>query len=405
MRTKKIIFLLLVLVFLSFTTGCLGGLFNNKPIITSTPETTAKVGIEYTYEIEATDPDGDTLTYALVEDEYPEDMTINGTTVSWTPTVDQLGPNPVTVEVSDGKVSVFQTFNITVGEALLDSIVVVPSEMRVPIGSSETITSITAHYENGTEADIELDSDDVSYGSDDEDIATVSELGVVTGVSAGTAEITVSYTEGEITVTDTIDVTVPPALITISVKPEFMNIFVGNSQPITSIKAYYEGGTHAFIELNEASYDVDSTDTQDIITVDNLGVVTGELASEDWQTIIVSYTEGGITKTDTVYVKVEEEPVILTSLTVLPVTMEISVAAVDPTDEITRIIAGYSDATSADVPLNSADVDYISSNTGVATVDTTGVITAVAVGTATITVNYTETGITETDTVAVTVTE
>jgi hypothetical protein len=54
MRTKKIIFLLLLLVFFLFTSGCLGGFFNNKPIIGSTPETTIKVGIEYTYEIVAT---------------------------------------------------------------------------------------------------------------------------------------------------------------------------------------------------------------------------------------------------------------------------------------------------------------------------------------------------------------
>jgi len=66
MRTKKIIFLFLVLVFLSFTTGCLGGLFNNKPIIGSTPGTNAKVDVLYTYEIVAADPDGDTLNYTFV---------------------------------------------------------------------------------------------------------------------------------------------------------------------------------------------------------------------------------------------------------------------------------------------------------------------------------------------------
>ena len=407
MRTKKIIFLLLVIVFLSFTTGCLG-FFNNKPIIGSTPGTTAKVGIEYTYEIDATDPDDDVLAYSLSdESEKPTGMVINGTTgaVSWIPTEAQVGVEyQIIIEVNDGNVSVFQNFPITVVEAELSSIEVVPSEMRIPIGDSETIASITAYYDNETTAEVELNSTDVSYISDDEEIATVSELGVITGVTEGTAVITVTYTEGEITKTATITVTVPSNLNQIKVLPEFMIILEGNSESITSIKAYHEGSTTPVdIALNEAIYTVDSTDTSDIITVNASGMVTGELASEDWQTVIVSYTEGSITQTDTVYVKIELPPIILTSpLTVLPETMEI---AAGDTKNITDIIASYNNETTKNIALNSADVDYISSNTGVATVDTTGVVTAVAVGTAAITVSYTETGITEIDTVAVTVTE
>jgi len=286
---------------------------------------------------------------------------------------------------------------------LLDSVVVVPSEMSILIGSSETIISITAHYDNETTATIALASDDVSYdlvdSTDTPDIITVNDSGVVTGVSAGTAEITVSYTEGEITKTAAITVTVPSALNYIKVLPEFMNIYEGNSQTITSIKAYYEGSTTPVdIALSEAIYKVDSIDTQDIITVDS-GVVTGELASDNWQTITVSYKEGSITETDTIYVMVEEAPKVLTSLTVIPPTMGISVGS---TGNILRIIAGYSNATAEDVPLGSADVGYISSHPAIATVDT-GVVTGVSVGTATITVGYAENGITKTGTVAVTV--
>ena len=398
MRTKKIIFLLLVLVFLSFTTGCLGALFNNKPIIGSTPETDAKVGIEYTYEIVATDPDAaDVLTYSLAE--KPTGMTINTSTgaVSWTPTEAQAGDHQVTIEVSDGKVSVFQTFTITVAEVLLDYIVVDPTEMRVPIGSSETIISITAHYDNGTEAEIELDSDDVSYSSDDEEIATVSELGVVTGVAEGTAIITVTYTEGGIIRTTEIDVTVPPALTAISVQPEFMVLLEGNSKSITSITASYDGAPDALIELSSATY---SSDPTGIVTIDNSGVVTGVAVGAT--IITITYIEGGITMTDTAYVEVQEEPVILTSLTVLPETMEITV---EGTEDITNIIAVYSDATTDPIALDSVDVEYDSSNETVATVSTTGVVTGQSAGTATITVSYTEGVITETDTVAVTVTE
>jgi len=153
--------------------------------------------------------------------------------------------------VSDGKVSVPQTFTISVAEALLSSIVVVPSEMTIYAGNSETITSITAHYDNGTEADIELDSDDVNYNIDSTDIITVTS-GVVTGVSEGTETIIVSYTEsytGEDDITDTADIIVTvqeqPILETIFVEPIRMIMYVGASQNVTFITASYTNADDA----------------------------------------------------------------------------------------------------------------------------------------------------------------
>ena len=402
MRTKKIIFLLLLLASILFITGCLGGLFNNKPIIGSTPDTTAKIEIEYTYEVVATDPDGDTLTYTLSV--KPEGMTINEQTgaVSWTPIETQIGEHQVIIEVSDEKDSVSQTFTITVAETLLSSIEIVPFEMGIFKGNLETITSITAHYNNETTAVIEIDSTDVvSYSSDNDDIATVSELGVVTGVDRGTAIITVTYTEGEIIVSATIDVTVLQNLSYIKVTPEFMIIYEGNSQSITSIKAYYEGSTSPVnIAINEASYEVDSSGTPNIITVNTLGIVTGVSASPDWQTITVSYTEGSITKTDTVYVIVEELPAILDSISAIPPTMTLLEGGSDNFDIIR---AYYSNGSHEDLELDAVGLIYASNNEAIAAVNTSGVVTGISTGTAMIAVSYTEAGVTKTDMVAVTV--
>ena len=301
MRTKKVLSILLLLIFISFATGCLPELFNQKPIIGSTPGTTAKVGVLYTYEIVATDPDADdVLTYSLTE--KPTGMTINGTTgaVSWTPAENQGTESyTVTIEVSDGIKSVFQTFTITVAEAELSSIVVVPSEMTVYIGDSKPITSVTAHYDNETSASIALSS--ASYSSNHTNIATVNNSGVVTGVSVGTATITVSYTEDSITKTDTISVTVQeqPILDSISVQPLSMIMYVGASQAITSITASYTNAPNASIELSLAGY---SSLNPAIATVNSSGVVTGVSAGET--TIIVTYTEGGITRIDTVDVTI-----------------------------------------------------------------------------------------------------
>jgi len=87
----------------------------------------------------------------------------------------------------------------------------------------------------------------------------------------------------------------------------------------------------------------------------------------------------------------------VSSIEVFPETMNIGVGDSQSIDSIT---AYYDNGSTADISLNVCI--YTSSNIGVATVDT-GVITAVAPGSATITVGYTENDITKTDTIAVTV--
>ena len=399
MRTKKVLFLLLLLVFFSFTSGCLGDLFNKEPVIESTPGTTAKVGMVYTYQIIATDPDEeDTLTYTLSV--KPDGMTINESTglVSWTPGEAQVGENQVIIEVSDGKKSVSQNFTITVEKALLDSIVVLPSTMSMYIGDSVPITSITAYYDNETSSPIGLSS--VTYSSAPTGVVTVNDnTGLVTGVSEGTAIITVSYTEDSITKNDTVNVTVEELVIltAISVKPDFMIIYIGAgySESISSITASYDNETSAPIELSSANY---VSGTPAVATVNTSGVVTG--VSAGTAIITVAYTEGGIAMTDTVYVEVQEL-VLLDSITVLPATMNIAVGG---SENIISVTAHYDDGSS--VPFaDLSDATYVSGTSAVATVNSTGEVTGVSAGIATITVSYTETGITKTDTVAVTVVE
>ena len=205
-RNKKLLLSLSVFFIAFLFTGCF--LFNNSPVIESDPVTTAKEGAIYTYDVEAIDPNGDTLTYSLTVS--PPDMTINSTTgvINWTPTA--VESFDVTVEVSDGSKSATQSFTITVDETLLTSIVVLPYSMTLEIGESKPITSVTAHYDNGTEANVILT--DCTYESDKPGTATVSPSGTIKGIASCTAStaaiITVSYTENSITKDDTVSVVV-----------------------------------------------------------------------------------------------------------------------------------------------------------------------------------------------------
>ncbi len=77
---------------------------NDVPIVTSTHITSATVGVEYIYDIDALDidPTDDDLTFSLRT--YPRGMKIDPNTgvITWTPSKDQEGVCNVVVQVSDG---------------------------------------------------------------------------------------------------------------------------------------------------------------------------------------------------------------------------------------------------------------------------------------------------------------
>jgi len=87
---------------------------NDAPVITSVAKTTATEDVAYEYDVNATDVDGDALTYSL-SDDAPEGMTIDTATgvISWTPVEGETSAD-VTVSVSDLLATTTQSFTIVV---------------------------------------------------------------------------------------------------------------------------------------------------------------------------------------------------------------------------------------------------------------------------------------------------
>ncbi|MGR3278198.1 putative Ig domain-containing protein [Acaryochloris marina NIES-2412] len=120
----------------------LRALANELPVIRSTPETTAFVGGEYRYDVQAQDPEGGALTYELDANAQALGVTIDAYgRISWTPTADQVGLYPITLTVTDAAgASVEQQFDLTVQtDDVAPEVRLVPSVEPAALGESVSL--------------------------------------------------------------------------------------------------------------------------------------------------------------------------------------------------------------------------------------------------------------------------
>jgi len=184
---------------------------------------------------------------------------------------------------------------VTVVVTPLASIASLPESVDLYVEETEQL-AVTATYGDASTDDVTADA---TYASDDDTVATVSEAGLVTAVAEGTATITVSYTEGVITETADILVTVSevPVLASIAASPSEASLNVDETEQL-AVTASYSDLTDAVVTA-DATY---ASDDETVATVSEAGLVTA--VAEGTATITVSYTEDEVTMTDDVSVTV-----------------------------------------------------------------------------------------------------
>ncbi|MBA7493406.1 hypothetical protein ES702_03964 [subsurface metagenome] len=96
----------------------------------------------------------------------------------------------------------------------------------------------------------------------------------------------------------------PTYLTEIVVQPDTMDLEEGESQAIISVTAYYSDSSTANISLSNCSY---YSYNPSCATVNSSGLITG--VSAGTVVILVVYTEGVISKTDTVIINVTTTPI------------------------------------------------------------------------------------------------
>ena len=168
------------------------------------------------------------------------------------------------------------------------------------------------------------------------------------------------------------------AVTGVSLDPESATVAVGD-QVTLSATVEPENATESTVSW--------SSDDESIATVDDNGTVTG--VSPGTVVVTVETTDGGLTAESTITItpvgdgSEETDAVAVTGVTVSPTSAAL-------------IIGGTTDLSATVSPANATtkSVSWSSSDTGVATVDGSGAVTAVAAGSATITVTTDDGGFT-----------
>lgn len=201
-----------------------------------------------------------------------------------------------------------------------------------------------------------LDTLDMSYSSSDPTIVMVDENGNIAAISAGTAEVALSSKDGKITANKTIEVVVTPTGITTT---DELTLTAGETATLETAVTPNDA-THVSISYT-------SSDNA-VATVSAAGEVTAVAAGDATITATVDGTALSAACKVTVLPAIESVELNYTTLSLRP----------EGTAQLTYTVAP--EEALAD------DVTYTSSDEAVATVDAEGNVTAVADGTATITV-------------------
>lgn len=243
----------------------------------------------------------------------------------------------------------------TVAPGSVAAIAVLPAEDSVRVGGTITLQA-TAQGADGDE----LDGEQVFWNSENPDVATVSDQGVVTGVAEGTTRIAASA-EGR---SGFARVTVlPKSVASVVVTPPSASIRIGKT---FRFEAVTRDDTGKPLTGRTVTW---SSSNSSVATVDENGVVTGVGAGA---AVITARSEG---REGTAAVEVKApQPA---SVVVSPTEVEITVG------ETSQLSATVRDEDGKELP--GAVVAWASNQEDVATVSSSGLVQGLAPGQATIT--------------------
>ena len=276
--------------------------------------------------------------------------TVNGSGV-----VTALAPGSSTMTAtSEGKSG---TASVAVSSVPVASVTVAPATASPPVGQTVQLTA-TPQDASGNP----LSGRVITWSSSSTTVATVSGSGLVTARAAGSATITAT-SEGQ-SGTAAITVPAPAPVASVSVSPASATLRIGQTVQLTATPKDANGNP-----LTGRTITWGSSNTA-VATVTGSGLVTGVVAGS----ATITATREGQSGAEAITVPA---PAPVASVSVNPASASVQVG------QTVQLVATPKDANGN--PLTGRTVTWGSSNTAVATVTASGLVTGLVVGSATIT--------------------
>ena len=260
-----------------------------------------------------------------------------------------VGEATITVTTEDGDKTATCAITVVATTIPVTAVSLNKTTLALTEGEKETLTA--------TITPATATNKNVTWSSNKPDIATVNQSGEVTAIKTGEATITVTTEDGGKTATCAVTITI--GVSGVSLNKASSTIVVGASETLTATV------TPATATNKKVSW---SSNNEPVATVSQTGEITAIAVGT--ATITVTTEDGNKTATCTVSISVAVTGVSLnkSSSTLTVGTQESLTATVSPTTATNK------------------NITWSSNNEPIATVSQTGEITAIAVGTATITV-------------------
>ena len=241
-----------------------------------------------------------------------------------------------------------------------------------------TVTPSAAEVTVGGTVQLTASDSGVTWSSSDEAVATVDGHGLVTGVSVGSADVTASLDGKTAKAKITVKLSAVAPVLDMDVSAKTMHI--GDELPLDP--KLTENGTPVSTEFTFSS------SAPDKVSVDGEGNLTALAFGS--AVISVSYQYNGFSDTVTVNVSVIENIVFTADKTAVEI--YVATKSDNPVSDTVSISMLLVDGTVQDQ--DEADIEWVSADTGIATVDN-GLISAVAAGNTEVTVIFTSANGTE----------
>jgi len=320
-----------------------------KVIITPSNDSIA-IGASVTLSAKVVNAQGQVVTGATI---FWNTSNANIATVSSNGTVTSVDTGTVQIAASANGVSGIAT--VTVLPKPVAGVVVTPPSQVIKVGQKFQFQAQPVDADGNP-----LSGRVITWSSSDATIASVDNTGLVTGVAVGPATITATSESKSGSAAVSVGA---QTAATITVAPPSVSITVGQT---SQLSATVKDASGAVIAGAPVSWSVDNPS---VATVSSTGLVTGISAGSATVTAASGAAHIGV-------------PVSVAPIPANAVVISPSSATLVPTEQV-QLSAVVTDAQGN--PLSGRTVTWSSNNTNVATVSTSGNVTAIAPGSATIT--------------------